>query len=816
MMAPWATRGRLRRLVGVLLSVGCFLAAPGRAGEVWHATFTTGADGVVDVFDNNSGKVMLGSAGAGVLPVEVWDNATDAYTPDKAGRPLGGVVGGADSFSALYRFRWSDLNEDVTHAWEAAGFFGSSASPQTRQVLVALMRHWKVGGDYYVRVGIGFSASSGFGYSAGSTINLGAAAENTDYQLALGYDGTTNVCTVGLYDAAGNLITGQSADLATLNTQPNQLSLLALDHLGWSDYTSSASGDRATIWEVDSLIYYSTADGAASNAAAPEEPVGACELDGGSTCLAWETELDCLGFGGDWLGPDTLCAGEDPNDEPWEVVFDGVDTAADNVANWLRWDNPIDDDWEEVDTTYMINTPSPGFLTVDRATRPEDANKTGNMWIRDPLLSNDVGITLEVRVRIEANSTTNAFSINYLDTAGSWGVHLSPGQIKAGLLSQGGAGVTVPFDTTDDFHLYRIVMLPNTLSIRVYVDNDPTPIVTSVGSVSAWVGSHPRLTYPRVLVGDNSNSTTYSAHYVLDFIRYRRGATAPGEMPATFPPRQLPALPGPAAHGEPWIEGFDGTAKPALPDWIPAGSSGAWTVLGDGTVELNTLAAPANARREPPIEPWTDMEAITLEARIKVMPDCEEAGFNLWVNDTLGGTSLNLSPDRAELNHGSKPSGRAMVFMDTTDDFHTYRLVREALHPFGQPNRLGREIYWHLYIDNDPVPAVAWQHAVGVSTGYSLIYFGDLIYPIFNNGGHVIIDHIRWYEGAYAPPRYADLNRDGVIDLHDVVLLQDCFGAVPEGACTACDLNGDGVIDTQDLAEFTACMADPGGVGCLP
>ena len=214
--------------------------------------------------------------------------------------------------------------------------------------------------------------------------------------------------------------------------------------------------------------------------------------------------------------------------DTWDIDYEGVDSAADDVANYLRWDSAIDDDWNQPNTSFKLNTPSPGFMSVDRVTNPADNNKTGNIWIRDPILANSVGFTMEVGVKILSNSELNAFSMTYLDDAGSFGVHLSPDQIKAGDLASAGTGSTIVRDTTDGFHTYRIVKLPNSHTIRVYIDNNPTPVMTSAGDSNYAVGSSPYLLYPRVLIGDNENNTSYNANYVLDFVRYHRGATCAG------------------------------------------------------------------------------------------------------------------------------------------------------------------------------------------------------------------------------------------------------------------------------------------------
>jgi hypothetical protein len=472
--------------------------------------------------------------------------------------------------------------------------------------------------------------------------------------------------------------------------------------------------------------------------------------------------------------------------EEWEVVYDGVDSAADNVPNHLRWDSALDDDWDDPPSTFRLNWPSPGFMTVDRVTRTLDHNKTGNIWIRDPILSHAAGFTMEVGVRLLPNSNLNAFSMTYLDNAGSFGVHLSPNQIKAGNLAAGGAGVTVARNTTDAQHIYRIVKLAGSRTIRVYVDDNPTPVITGSGDTNYATGSSPYLEYPRVLIGDNENNTIYNANYVMDFVRYRRGATAPGQTPPVFPPRVLPALPPPAPSGgsELWRTGYDGIGQPLSSGWIQGGGSTFFQQPG-GIMELNTLATPGNARVDT-VTGWSNQAGLTLEARIKVFSDSEEGGFNLAAMDSSGDTSLVLSTDKAQLMHFSVPVGAATVMMDTTDDFHIYRLTREA-----------SGLYWHLYIDDKPVAAIAHQHAGGTLLSFTRIWFGDIAYPVPANGAHVLIDYIRWHEGANAPPPLiaGDYDHDNDVDADDSAIWRRNFGST---SALAADGNGNGVVDAAD------------------
>lgn len=244
-------------LLGSALAGSCF-AAP-----VWESTFDATADGVVDIFDNNSGKAMIGPVSGGRLQIEAWDNTTNAYTPDKAGRPLGVTLDGNASMSGQVKFNWSTLNSVETQAYEAFGFLGN-ASPQTRQILGTVLRHWKAGADFYVAldIAVGSVGTTNFGYLGGPTIWLGTNPTANDYELRVEYDGASHVQSVTLLDSGGASLGNVTADLDTdvpglqqFNTPATELGLLAVDHLGWSDYSANL-GDRATVWQVDSLAYY--------------------------------------------------------------------------------------------------------------------------------------------------------------------------------------------------------------------------------------------------------------------------------------------------------------------------------------------------------------------------------------------------------------------------------------------------------------------------------------------------------------------------------------------------------------------------------
>jgi hypothetical protein len=257
-------------MVGTLIAGTCF-AAP-----VWESTFDASADGVVDIFDNNLGKVMIGANNGGTQTITASDNLTNAYTPDKAGREIVGGVTGADAFSALYKFSWSSLYENAVEfqeQYEAFGFLGN-ASPQTRQIMGGILRHWKDAGDYYIGLdlAVGSVGATNFGYKGGSAVNLGPNALGTDYQLTISYDPNSATLSVSMYDAGGGLLGSTSGVLEfgdvippPFGTAAAEIGAFQATHLGWSDYTAYAT-DGAAVWEVDSLAYYDTAGGADADA----------------------------------------------------------------------------------------------------------------------------------------------------------------------------------------------------------------------------------------------------------------------------------------------------------------------------------------------------------------------------------------------------------------------------------------------------------------------------------------------------------------------------------------------------------------------
>ncbi|MBY0314486.1 MAG: hypothetical protein K2Q26_03135 [Bdellovibrionales bacterium] len=449
----------------------------------------------------------------------------------------------------------------------------------------------------------------------------------------------------------------------------------------------------------------------------------------------------------------------------WESWYDGVDTAADHATSPYIWDVPIDDDSledYEAGRGFRFNTPSQGFLTIDRATNPLDWHKGGALWRRDEFLRMETGLTFEFRMKLQPNSGLNnggydAFNFYYVMNDGSViGLFISPGIIKAG--GYGFPEVSAPLDTVGDFNTYRVVQLPGEARFHVYVNDSATPILTASGNARFRPNTLSNQDYPIFILGGES---AYRVHFILDYARYRRGAYPPG---SSFPmaERRAPVLlptPLPPDKSENFIPaGFDAVQFVKDPYGIFGSFSSeaggcqreAWTISADKKMVYNAVnGSPATCllRSVPSLIGRGD---VTLEVRLKVMKDSENRGFSIFHIDETGTMGMVFSPGRVELplgikNVGYRDVGYQSATIDATNGYHIYRLVRAA----GQ-------LYAHLYIDNNPVPILYDQHleatgGMALNQEVAAIEFGHMLNP-GRGRGHVLIDYIRWAPTAYAPP----------------------------------------------------------------
>lgn len=470
----------------------------------------------------------------------------------------------------------------------------------------------------------------------------------------------------------------------------------------------------------------------------------------------------------------------------WNLEWDGSRLPSDVLPNHLAFESNVDDDYEESSQAVFPDRPTPGFFTVKRATECSSLGHcgfTGNVWRREELFTDAEGLTIEVGVRVLPNSTTDAFHVFFEDDRTSVGVYLSPLRaIVSDVLPVtspqnyfiwGTGGTSTDFVSASS-HTYRIVKWPKQAfgedppanrRVSVYVDGAPTELFhgftngeygTQFYGDKASPDFNPYLSYPRVLVGDNSNDPYINAEYELDFVRYRTGAFAPGTSMPYAKARTKPPLPASGALPAARVV-LDGSsvpevwpANPELLRWY-VGSAALFTAT-DGVLEYDAhrAAAPtfhyARYFGGPSRTAAAYQPDRTFEAKLQVMPDSQADAFSFYLQDAHGSWALTFSTDGISLRGDLPAVGVKRVAMTTTDRMHTYRVVRKGL-------------YLYLHVDGAAAPVV-WDLRQGGQVPDDLyLDFGSIagadLQPLHagysDRRGHVRIEDVRLYDGAFAP-----------------------------------------------------------------
>lgn len=495
-------------------------------------------------------------------------------------------------------------------------------------------------------------------------------------------------------------------------------------------------------------------------------------------------------------------------------------------------DDDYDDDPSQGgNCRFRFNDPSGGFMTVDRIksptgelckARPGSAltgrNYTGAINRRDEYLDGvgSSGLTIELRVQITDHGLSvqnDAFQTYFIGPNGNVSMFLSPDCIKLGQVRRmpqslrgcggnNGAYSAVSYAATN-MTTYRIVIssIPSGGSVApvsVYVNGSSTPIISSTTSTIPFVTTYePGVTpavgdtqyeFPTIIVGDISVSTAaavaadedYSTAYTLDYINYSRGTFPPGtpiQLPSdnSGPLRTRVAPPLPSSIALTGADqGIEFDAGTLLSDSIGNDANGPIIPLatgnlnsvhsitpnghllipqGNGSVRYNSLPD-GNGGHILGNDHWT------LEMRAKLFSDSDSEAFALNIWDHIGSTTMILSPNDVRMALGNKILGKTYALnMDTTDDFHIYRMVRKKNDP-----------YVYLYIDNNPIPAIADFKMSNVQRNGPIkrpqdirLWYGYLAHLLQTNwsptNGNPInpkrysieIDYIRWSDQDVTP-----------------------------------------------------------------
>jgi hypothetical protein len=495
---------------------------------------------------------------------------------------------------------------------------------------------------------------------------------------------------------------------------------------------------------------------------------------------AWRTR-----FGANGVVTTTTTAG-------WEVYFDGVDTPADmarlvpstggKAPLQLAWDVPVDDDFrlDQGETAGIrpntiiggVLGNSPGFYTVHRpVVNVNGIFPRGFIQRLDDRVTLASGSTVEARIRVYPSTPALTVAIQQSYPEGSFSLYFDPprgttsGRVAFSNRSQAprepAATADYALDTTS-YHTYRIVRAPGSRVVNLYINGRPDVRATySLDSAPNIAGETPRMA--DILVG--KNSTDSRATFEIDYVAYTRGAFVPGttigtayRTPFALPPHETAterlSFPG-RNTGDAVPATFNYSLDP-LPRFpvdraFNTTNGQAWKAVG-GVLELSTATMPSyrgGLRYQDPgyIDPAGDW---TLQYRLKIDPANQQHSIQGWFMDHFGGVSLVWSPDAVSLMMGAKSTGIVSFPMDTTDQFHTYRLVHKR-----------GELVVHLYIDGNPTPAISDYHLEHTRvvvpnsnhTERARLDFGAFGKPFAQVApARVWVDSILWQAKALAPP----------------------------------------------------------------
>jgi outer membrane murein-binding lipoprotein Lpp len=201
-------------------------------------------------------------------------------------------------------------------------------------------------------------------------------------------------------------------------------------------------------------------------------------------------------------------------------------------------------------------------------------------------------------------------------------------------------------DTTDDFHTYRIAIVGDTL--KLFVDGDKVASVTLSGSSSD----------KKILFGDLSASEAENLNAQVEYLAYSiEGAMEP--------------------HGE--------SVKPVWQE-----ETEGWTAIREGFT-LNTTEKetdPTGTRY--PIEGFDNTKGSTAEVKMRIL-EAPASGSDGAMFSLIDGTREGkISFYTDYINIRDQNEVKAVHWMDTTDDFHTYRitLIKDTLRVFVDGNQV--------------------------------------------------------------------------------------------------------------------------------
>ncbi len=200
-----------------------------------------------------------------------------------------------------------------------------------------------------------------------------------------------------------------------------------------------------------------------------------------------------------------------------------------------------------------------------------------------------------------------------------------------------------------------------------------------------------------------------------------------------------------------------------------------------------------------PYEAWpnanfTKGEGYTVEFRVKVTSQADEGAVPFGIGTSASDAS-DLSVVLVSTSNTRVYNGPLLDESDNSDDFHTFRIVRDTWD--------FRPTYW---IWRDGILLTPEGVGGSVNTSFNGMYIGDISSA---TGGTVEIDYLRFDRGTFAPAGWTyppseelpgDLNGDGMVGSADLDIVRANWGStVTPGDLMMGDASGDGNVGSADL-----------------
>ena len=234
------------------------------------------------------------------------------------------------------------------------------------------------------------------------------------------------------------------------------------------------------------------------------------------------------------------------------------------------------------------------------------------------------------------------------------------------------------------------------------------------------------------------------------------------------------------------------------PDWTIVGEgivapsgNGTLTIDSNGEVYAYLESGISDTNHLWPNEGFNVADGFTLEISLKLGENSGLFGFNAAAADSSEFPYFTIATDGQGWGPDHTLLGDENATYDNTDDFHVFRLVRNADADGGK---------WFVWRDGELLTPG------GVNSLYSVernaLYLGDISTA---SDVSAEVDYLRFTQGAYAPMIPGDANGDGKVDGSDVTILASNWQAGvgnpdPDTITWAMgDFNGDGQVGGSDV-----------------